>query len=214
MRLRGILFGLALATSLCVMGSPVFAQAGGNPTISVDEHGHGMLLFPGGVPIVTQGILAPDPGPGGLAAALTYNLLGPPGLVAGDLILLEGGVISDIVRFNPAGTGGNPAYPASLVFYSDNADGVDALADRGFPTALYPNTVTVFEVGPEGANGFTYTPTQADPGFVPGFNVTYRIVSDGTLAVPEPSSLALGGLMVTLGGACTVWKKARRKQTA
>ena len=53
-----------------------------------------------------------DPGPGGLRGAETYNLFMPPGLVAGDLILVEfaGGPISDLIRFNPQQNGG------SLVF--------------------------------------------------------------------------------------------------
>ena len=34
-----------------------------------------------------SGIVAADPGPTGLPSALTYNLLGPPGLVAGDLLI-------------------------------------------------------------------------------------------------------------------------------
>ena len=187
---------------------------GGNPTITVDENGNGTIQFPGGPAGALPGVLAPDPGPGGLASALTYNLLGPPGLVAGDLILLEpggGGLLSEIIRFNPAGTAAG--YPASLVFYSDNADGSDSLADKGFPTSLYANNLTAVEVGPEiGPNGFTYTPTANQPGFIPGFGVTYVIRSD-LATVPEPSTLALCGLMGTLGAAGAAWK-ARRKRTA
>src|SRR5690348_13331829 len=96
------------------------------PLITVDENGNGTLLFPGGVPIPTHGVLAADPGPGGLSSVLTYNLLGPPSLVAGDVLLTDGGGLQDVIRFNPAGTG-NPAYPASLLFYSDNLDGFDSI---------------------------------------------------------------------------------------
>src|SRR4029079_9543074 len=94
----------------------------------------------------------------------TYGMLNPPSMVAGDLILLEplGGILSDVIRFNPQQHGG------SLVFYSDNTDGADALADTGFPTAFYTNNITFTEVGPEGANGFTYTPIAGQPGFVAG----------------------------------------------
>jgi hypothetical protein len=162
MNRRTILAALALATLLVANGRQVHAQAANNPIISVDERGIGSLQFPGGPQINLPGVLAPDPGPGGLPAALTFNLLGPPGLVAGDVLLLEsvsGGLLSDIIRFNPAGTG-NPAYPASLVFYSDNSDPNPFLADTGFPAALYTNTVSLVEVGPEGNNGFlSSTPT-------------------------------------------------------
>lgn len=176
---------------------PSVTRAQNNPLITVDENGTGTLVFPGGGTFVSPGVLAPDPGPGGLPLALTYNLLGPPGLVAGDLVILEPGnsITSDIIRFNPAGTGAQ-AYPASLVFYSDNVDGADALADTGFPPTLYANSLAVTEVGPEGNNGFTYTPSASQPGFIPGFGVTYHIISD----VPEPGvavvTMLIGGVMI------------------
>jgi hypothetical protein len=190
------------------------AQALNNPQITVNENGTGTLQFPGGPPLLLSGVLAPDPGPSGLSSALTYNLLGPPSLVAGDVILSEGVgtalVVSDIIRFNPAGTGGNPAYPASLVFYSDLEAGADALADTGFPTARYTNIVTLIEVGPEGNNGVTYTPTANQPGFVAGFGVTYNIQSDVT-TVPEPAS----GLLVAIGsGLMLVKRRCRRTPSA
>jgi hypothetical protein len=210
MKFRGIVFGMACAASLACTGGSAFAQVvGGNPTITVDENGVGSLQFPGGGTFATAGVLAADPGPGGLALALTYNLLGPPGLVAGDLVLLENGVVSDVIRFNPAGSA--PGYQASLVFYSDNTDGGPSLADRGFPTAFYPNNIVTFEVGPEaGPNGFTYIPGANDPGFIPGFSVTYVIQSD-LASVPEPSTLALFGLFGTLCGGKVVWKAARKR---
>jgi hypothetical protein len=169
-------------------------------TITLDENGHGNFTNTNGFSSVLPFALQADPGPGGLAAALTYGLLNPPGLTAGDLILLEpgtNGLVSDIVRFNPsetiAGTIG------ALVFYSDKTDAGDTdLADTGFPTALYTNDVSQTEVGPEGNNGFSYTPTSGQPGFVTGAGgpVTYVIKSDVS-AVPEPSSILL---MVTVVG--------------
>jgi hypothetical protein len=172
------------------------AAQGNNPLITVNEHGVGSLLFPGVPAVNTTGIMAVDPGPGGLPSALTYNLLGPPSLIAGDLLIQEliGStlVLSDVIRFNPAGTG-SVSYPASLVFYSDNLDGVDAIADTGLPLVHYTNTFLMVEAGPEGNNGVFYTPTANQPGFVAGFSVTYHIVSDDT-AVPEPASLSMVAL--------------------
>jgi len=177
---RFLLGGLLSALLL----SSAFAQF--SITITVDENGNGTLSN-------TLGFVSPlpvsrvqDPGPGGLAAALTYNLLNPPGLTAGDLILVEPGgtgTVSDIIRYNPQQNGG------SLVFYSDRTPGDTDLADIGFPTALYANTLLLTEVGAEGINGLRYTPTAGQPGFVAGAGgpVTYLISSD----VPEPSSILL-----------------------
>ena len=149
----------------------------------------GTIQFPGGPAIPLPGILAPDPGPGGLALALTYNLLGPPSLVAGDLLVFEQGsptVVSDILRFNPAGTG-NPNYPASVVVYS-LAGGGD-LADTGLPTARYTNLFSITELN----GAVSYTPNAGQPGFVAGFEVTYNFVSDApTNPVPAPAGLLLG----------------------
>jgi hypothetical protein len=156
-------------------------------TITMDENCNGTIDgFTGLAPLGCG--LAADPGPGGLASAITYNLLNPPGLVAGDLVLQEiaGAANSDIVRFNPQQNGG------SAVFYSDIFDAPTDLADTGFPTAFYTNIVRVIEIGPEGANGFTYTPTAGQPGFVAGAAapVTYVIISDIS-DTPEPASAAL-----------------------
>jgi hypothetical protein len=166
------------------------AQAQFSITISVDESCGSSFTNTGGFFTTLSCGLAADPGPGGLASALTYGLLNPPGLTAGDLILQEVGSTfnSEVIRFNPGQNGG------SLVFYSDNLDFGTALADTGFPTAFYANNLTATEVGPEGGNGFVYTPTAGQPGFISGAGgpVTYVIQSDA----PEPASVAL-----FLGGA-------------
>ena len=158
---------------------PQAAQAQNNPLIAVDENGNGTLLFPGGLPIVTQGVLMADPGPGGLASALTFNLLGPPSLVFGDLIVVDlAAGTSDLIRFNPAGTGGVPNYPASLVFYSNDAFG--QLADTGLPTALY--TTVLSEV--EGGTGcFLLLLQRGSWALLPGSQLRMR----STAAFPVPS---------------------------
>jgi hypothetical protein len=115
-------------------------------------------------------------------------------LVAGDLFILEPGSsnsVSDIVRFNPAGTG-SPGYPASAVFYSDTADADPlgpTLADTGFPAAFYTNQFVVREsaLSPEIPEGVIYTPTAGQPGFIAGFAATYVLESD---VIPEPSTFS------------------------
>ncbi len=178
---------LAAGAALMVLGWMASAQDF-TVTIDVDENGHGTFTNSDEFFATLSSSMQADPGPGGLASALTYNLLNPPGLTAGDLLLIEPGAerISDIIRFNPQEDGG------SLVFYSDNDEGTDALADTGFPTDQYDNTLIMEEVGLEGNNGFTYTPMEGQPGFVAGADgpVTYILHSDSP-AVPEPGSLAL-----------------------
>jgi hypothetical protein len=158
-------------------------------TITVDENGVGTLVFDGGAPSSLPGSLVADPGPGGLASALTY-VLNSPSLVAGDLIIRDASLAtSDIVRFNPA-IPGTP-YLASLVFYSIPGEGDDA--DTGFPTETYTNEAFLTE----GADGVTtYSPTAGQPGFVADFDVTYIIQSSPeTTGAPDTGSgIALLGL--------------------
>jgi hypothetical protein len=137
------------------------ASAGPCPLITVDENGNGTLDFSAGggcasgTVATTAGALAPDPGPGGLGSVLTYSLLGPPSLVAGDVLLTDadfGGAFLDVIRFNPAGT--SPGNAASLLFYSDNVDGFDSLGDTSSPPrGFYTNVVTIPELGTETNNG-------------------------------------------------------------
>ena len=163
----------------------------GNILITVDENCHGTINgFAGLSPLPCS--FQNDPGPGGLSGVMTYNLLNPPGLVAGDVLLSDAGPILDVVRFNPGQNFG------SLVFYSDNLDGFDSLADTtGPPRLLYSNVLIVPEVGTEANNGAIYTPLAGQPGFVAGAAapVTYNLISDGAGAtpVPEPGTLILLG---------------------
>jgi hypothetical protein len=182
-----------LAAALLLFGGHAVAQ-GFTVSITVDENCNGLFENSTGFSSTLPCGLQNDPGPGGLANVLTYSLLNPPGLVAGDVFLQDGvgGPILDVIRFNSAeicfGSTG------CLVFYSDNTDGFDALADTVSPPgAFYANTITLLETGFEGGfQGAIYTPIAGQPGFVAGAAgpVTYRLISD----VPEPATLALLGL--------------------
>jgi hypothetical protein len=169
-----------------------------NPLITVDENGSGSFLFPGSPLFPFVGVVQADPGPGG-GNTLTYDLLGPPPLVAGDVELTNGISISDLIRFNPAGTG-SPTYPASVVFYSTDALG--ALADTGLPSATYTNLVVLNE----GANEITfYTPNDTQPGFIAGFAVEYEILS----ATPLPAALPLFATGIA-GLGLLGWRRKRK----
>jgi len=169
-------------------------------TITVDENGNGSLTNTNGFFGTLGSALQNDPGPGGLNSVLTYSLLNPPGLTAGDVLITDDGLILDVVRFNPSERCVDGSL-GCLVFYSDNVDGFDALADTsGPPLAFYPDTISIPEIGTEVDNRALYTPIAGQPGFVAGAGgpVHYVLISD--IAVPEPTSLAiLGAGLATLG---------------
>ena len=84
--------GLLLSASSIATAGPYTASPGdlvaGNIVNTIDENGHATLnafLGPQPEPFALQN----DPGPGGLANVLTYSLLNPPGLTAGDLLINE-----------------------------------------------------------------------------------------------------------------------------
>jgi len=150
-----------------------------------------------------------DPGPGGLNNVLTYSLLSPPGLTAGDVLITDDGLIMDVVRFNPNGTCVDGSL-GCLVFYSDNVDGIDALADTsGPPLAFYANTIIVPEIGSESDNRALYTPVVGEPGFVAGADgpVHYVLISDN---IPEPTSLAILGAGLAALGLGTAFRRGHR----
>lgn len=184
-----VLFFVVILVTTAATASSCF------PCITVDENGNGTIDLSsggGGVMSMLYGVVS-DPGPGGLASVLTYDMMNPPGLVIGDVVLHdESGALSDIIRFNPSDSGG---YPFALVFYSDGTNGFTSLADTVTPPfTLYSNVVHIAEIGDAANSGAFYTPGPFDPGFIPGFSVQYAFISDGTgpvPALPEPSSLLL-----------------------
>jgi hypothetical protein len=186
---------IALA-SLGVASSASALNSNGNIQVTVDENGNGTIngFAP---PSALAFSLQDDPGPGGLANVLTYDLDNPPGLVAGDVLFSENGLILDVVRFNDTevGAGGGTG---TLVFYSDDLDGFDALADTfGPPQALYSNVITLSEI-----NGVVdYIPTAGQPGFVAGASAPVEYVMLSDAAVPEPATWAMMLLGVGAMGA-------------
>ncbi|MBV9202098.1 MAG: hypothetical protein JOY83_20670 [Alphaproteobacteria bacterium] len=165
----------ALSVLLTMTGGPVLAQL---PEVSIAENGASAYETTSGettLPVSRKR----DPGPGGLARALTFTL--PYNAYFGDVILTEGtgNRRSDLIRFNGDNT---------LIFYSDFdvTDPSDAFADIGFPTNNWANKVTIAEVGTESFNGALYQPKPNQPGFN-ALKPTYLIISD----IPEPSTLSL-----------------------
>ena len=141
---------------------------------SVDENGNGTVQIGANPPTSNPGSMQADPGPGGLASALTYNI---GNSTVGDLFLTDPSTgTSDIIRFNGD----------TLVFYS--LAGAGDLADTGLPSADYANTFTLVEntLGPT-----VYSPTGTMPGSQGILLVTYTISSPEIPAgVPDTGTTA------------------------
>ena len=153
-----------------------------NPTFTFQENGQGKLELPNGFVIPLPGVLASDPGPGGLSSALTFTAHPQEeNFVVGDVLILDNGKVSDVLRFNPD-PGPGPGLTSPILFYSNDLAG-GLLADTGLPSAFYPNNVTISE----NHSGLTiYTPIAGQPGFEPATGalpVTYQILS-----TPDASS--------------------------
>jgi hypothetical protein len=150
---------LAGALMLLTMGA---ANAQFAINITVDENGNGLFTNTAGFSSALPFALQTDPGPGGLAGALTYSLLGPPGLQVGDLVFQEPDqTFGDVVRFiSETCTDGTTG---CLVFYS--IPPVDSLADIGLPTSTQTPVRGVEE---DALGQVIYTPVAGQPGFVAG----------------------------------------------
>lgn len=194
---------LALAAGMLALPQTSFAQIPPNFFVDLffDENCHGNLINSAGANIVLTCSLQNDPGPGGLNNVPFFAIANPPGLIAGDLAILEPGTntVSDILRFNPTLQGGG------IFVYSDFELGeARDLADVGLPNAVSANVLTVSEVGGEFSNGFVYVPLPGQPGNVSGVPqtlVTYHFFSD----TPEPGTIAL----FVIGGVLLYWRRRR-----
>src|SRR6266550_3533862 len=172
------------------------------PTFSFHENGNGQLelplLFGGGV-ITLTGTLMSDPGPGGLASALTFTA--HPLVAAfpeGDVVLLAaGGHVSDILRFNPSSSG----LPQLIFFYSNDHGGL--LADTGLPSGMFSNPVIIQE-NPSGPT--SYTPIAGQPGFS-----TDSPLGDSFLIFSTPDT---GSTLLMLGAAIAGFVFLRWKMPA
>ena len=170
--------------------------------LNFDENGNASYVQNGSPtvhPVTGTLILDPTSGIGGAPlTVLAYHL--PEPVVAGTVIIPEpGGGTSDAIRFTDStGRLSGVTDPATtiMIYYSELPElgEIGDLADSGFPANLTAGTVTTgpTEVGPEGNNGFTWTPGAPYPA-----NNEFIGVSDAT-RVPEPASLTL-----LLGGPCS-----------
>ena len=213
--MRLVKLGIALWGMIICGG--LTAQAGvaiGTVVLMVDDRGDGLVNYGFG-DVAFRGSLAPDPGPGGLQSALTFGFVGlsfpdEPPLQAGDVLIRNNvtGILLDVLRFNPEDAGGVLGYIPSLVFYEIGPphNPSDLAATPVPPSSFYSNTLTMLVEGTEGPTSITYDPGPGQPGFVPGFAVTYGVVPQ-VPKVPEPASTAILG--VALAALCAVRRRHR-----
>jgi hypothetical protein len=151
-------------------------SAWGMLNITFDENSHGTYDYDGGVSYpLSWGIDTPPIGHETLYYVLPFTPVNE-----GDVLVMEPTeyptpIISDVLRFL------NVSEQARVYVYSDNSDGIDALADTGIPTQWMSASVQVNEIGNEGFNYAVYVVTDF---------ATYKLISD----VPEPATIGLLGL--------------------
>jgi hypothetical protein len=186
---------LAPVLVVCAL-APGFARA--DAVLTFDENGRNVVNGVLGAMTFTNGVDPLDPT--SPLRPLIYTLpagVGTP--VSGDVVLTDGGVVMDLIRFTDN----------QIIYYSDNNDPVGDRdrADVGITTTRQTNLVSIPEVNlPRPAvNGAIYTPTATQPGFL-GAGTRYTIVSDGA-AVPEPSTLLVTSLVGL--GASAAWARKR-----
>jgi hypothetical protein len=165
-----------------------------NNNITVDEYGNGFLNG-NPLPFVPSAVETNFSN----QATLLYQL--PFLVVRGDVILNDGAVKGDLLRFDNNTAGG------LLYFFSDPTETGEnpvPFADTGLPPPSPFPAVNLLETGVEGNDGAFYAASGSSPGSqaLAGGTapVNYTIISDGT-AVPEPSAVALlgAGSLLTFG---------------
>src|SRR5262245_45052222 len=77
---------ISVAALVCCLSGSAWAFT---ISITVDENCNGLLTNSNGFSSALPCGFQNDPGPGGLPNVMTYSLLNPPGLTAGDVLLQE-----------------------------------------------------------------------------------------------------------------------------